>query len=87
MQNILQILYGYLITVSLHSNEIFEWSINQLSSQTGQLTGQPSVKSKLPSPRPTQRYQNCPILVGPFHKKSNVASARFFSAARPAPDS
>ena len=38
---------------SVSRNEIFNQSIDQLSSQLSKLTGQPSVKSNAPSPRPT----------------------------------
>ena len=37
----------------LDRNEIFHRSIDQSTSQLSKLTGQPSVKSKLPSPRPS----------------------------------
>ena len=43
---------------SVSRNEIFDRSIDQSTSQLSKLTGQPSVKSNAPSPRPTQYYTN-----------------------------
>ena len=41
---------------SLSWNDIFYWSIDQLTSQSIQLIGQLSVRSKLPSPHPSRTY-------------------------------
>ena len=41
---------------SVSRNEIFDRSIDQSTSQLSKLTGQPSVKSNAPSPRPMYEY-------------------------------